>query len=112
MDTLAKEAKKHMEKQLALAQDYVDTGAIKEIPEIPSKTYGNVTFKDGRVHKDYDKTFIDAITIKRYNGASKPSNDKGNSGHFVEWYENKWVFHELNGYKDPFNYVKRVCDEY
>jgi len=73
--------------------------------------YGNVTFQDTRFNFDAEYTFLDAITIKMYNGASRPESDTmGNSGHFIEWNEEnrEWICHPLNCLEPPNNYVEDI----
>ncbi|MFW6377736.1 MAG: hypothetical protein ACOCZ5_03720, partial [bacterium] len=81
--------------------------------------YEDVTFEDSRrqFHPDAEFTILDAITIKRYNGASRPESDtRGNppNGNFIEWdVENReWICHPLNILEPPNNYVEDICVEY
>ena len=62
---------------------------------IPSYTDGKCTFST-----DGNQTFVDAVTIKRYNGASK--------GHYVSWNNGKWQFNYLNS--NGIDYVHAVCE--
>lgn len=61
--------------------------------------------------------FLDAVTIKRYNGASRPESDisgNPNNGNFIEWDEEneEWICHPLNSLEPPNNYVEDICSEY
>ena len=92
---------------------------------LPSLTVGSVTFAENT-----NRTMNHAVTMKQWNGASRPSSsftdsdgavagfiiDPQGSGNFCYWKKsasgtNKWALSRFNSRKPPFNYVKRVCEE-
>jgi len=62
---------------------------------IPSYTDGKCTFTASG-----SQTFVDAVTIKRYNGAS--------NGNYLSWNNGKWQFNNLNS--NGIDYVHAVCE--
>jgi|SRR5690554_5354408 len=76
--------------------------------------YEDVTFEDNReqFHPNAEFTILDAITIKRYNGASIPPSDtRGVRRDFIEWTDRYgWICHPLNNRAN--NYVEDICVEY
>lgn len=90
----------HMDAQRALAEEQMGKNRV---PSIPNLTYNNVTFMDPWNYPN-EKNFIDAVTLKRYNGASR--------GHFVVWdnVNRRWRINETNNL--GFNYVERICEVY
>jgi len=102
-----KVAKKRIEYARSLANKDLEKKRIDAIPEIPSKTYGNVTLKDPWVYPTYDKTFTHAIAMRRYNGIATPDEGKHD---FVEWVNRDWKFYYINNYNS--NYVKEICNNY
>ena len=124
LDSKRTDALRWVKKQLE--QAYIacksDMKIMKEKMNDISITYNGVTFEFGDWTYDekenewkYNetqskKTFLDATSIKSFNGSSKPKTEKGESGYFIDWYNNEWLLHELNSLN--FNYVKRVCEEY
>ena len=95
---------------------------------LPSLTVANVTFAEGT-----NRTMIDAVTMKAYNGASRPPSsftdtegavtgfiiDPQSADHFCYWKDaapgiNKWALNRYNNPPrriSPFNYTLRVCNE-
>lgn len=111
-----KEARAWMQKQRSMA-----TAAL------PSHTVRNILFKDGT-----NRIMEDAVSMKRYNGASRrpqpdtysdPAGTGGFSyanevpqprmGHYCYWdtSRGKWSLSRYNNYKSGFIYVDRVCQE-
>jgi hypothetical protein len=89
---------------------------------LPSLTVSGVTFAEGT-----QRTMNDAVTIKNYNGSSRPGAsfvdpdgsspgfiiDPRASGYYCSWKNasNGWALSRYNGFNPPFNYVTRVCKE-
>ena len=91
---------------------------------LPNHTVRGVTFSEGTA-----RTMTDAVTIKLFNGASRPPasfTDNGSvpgflldpqrSGHYCYWRDasNEWAINRYNNPPapiQPFNYVDRVCSE-
>lgn len=91
---------------------------------LPNHTVRAVTFSEGTA-----RTMTDAVTMKLFNGASRPPasfTDNGNvpgflldpqgSGHYCYWRisSSEWALNRYNNPPapiQPFNYVDRVCSE-
>ncbi len=88
---------------------------------LPNHTVRGVTFTESGI-----RNMIGAVTIKAYNGASRAPTgfiDNGNApgfrldpqgaGHYCFWRNstNQWALSRFNGFRNPFNYVDRVCNE-
>lgn len=75
-----------------------------ELRHVPDTTLFDVLFSDNT-----DNIIENAVAIKRYNGRGG-----GGNGEFIEFNltNQSWVFHPLNNYDQPFNYVARICSTY
>lgn len=71
--------------------------------------------QDDWIFSNNQKTLVDAIAMKRYNGIAtnlKDENGKWQLHDFVEWdnANNRWVFYPINN--RGTNYVQEVCKDY
>ena len=103
-----------------------DAPPIPPIVVSPQKGM-DVVFRDGT-----SRTAADVVTIKAYNGSSRPRNPRWrdpdreppppvfgytgaapSEGYYVYWcsMNKRWCLSRYNGWKKPFNYVDRVCLE-
>jgi hypothetical protein len=123
----------HLKRAKKWMAEQIDADHANGTP-IPTLTVGNVTFAEGT-----ERTMLDAVTLKNYNGMSQPPADfkdpdgeapgfkinvrmEGDKAPFCFWNNSDdenlkgWCLCRYNnnytdGNSAPFNYVSRVCAE-